>query len=608
MLDHPADARIERLEASGMFDPWAAEAEFNAQAMRYMDEQNETDCAAADRAGVLNPAMDDWFAAAENEMSGFGDRAGPAPPEFYARGGSARAAIQPEPPSIDGKYGPGWLDGSDGPWDEFYAQDDAVPARVEPEPPSADGKRGASWLGSSGWATSTYPGAPRQTSANLGGPRQALGGDRAQPSAKDEKLRRVLEKADRLGLLGDMPGREARREGESALVRDLRLGMLQRARETYDIGRLSTSLDWFEEFENDTRRHPIFKPLEHSGDIDAMVYNQETLDMFSEYIRRRGSRLAGRRAGDTVKSDTVATYVAQIKKLRTHEAHHVITDPSVNVIAASAHKRMRQLDGPAGERRLSLGLRARHLRMAAELGFDRTSKRGVIEWGAALTAHNLLARGGEVCVCGTAELDVERDLTLGAIEFKKPGEVSDGLPWLTAEFVPIKDAEFRRRTAVLPVRRRAAGGRLGDDPMDTYDAIVLAMAARLGRMPPSRGRVEGPEADLPLFVGPRGKPWGTEDTRRLARRIAGMLPEIDAALFGAKSFRIGGATDYRAVYGPEAAERMIRQRGRWWSDIHALYQRSLATEHLQGSAAIGDARGAELEALCKGWSQPTTFR
>ena len=206
-----------------------------------------------------------------------------------------------------------------------------------------------------------------------------------------------------------------------------------------------------------------------------------------------------------------------------------------------------------------------------------------------------------------ASLDLERDLTIGAIEFKEPGEVSEGLPWLTVELVPIKDATARRRSAVMPVRRRAAGGRLGEDPMDTFDAIVLAMAARIGRLPPSRGRVTGPEANMPLFVGPKGQPWSTSDTRRLARKLAARL-KLEENLFGAKSFRIGGATDYRAVYGPEAAERIIKQRGRWWSDIHALYQRALAAEHLQGSAAIADARGAELEALCKGWVQPTTFR
>ena len=36
--------------------------------------------------------------------------------------------------------------------------------------------------------------------------------------------------------------------------------------------------------------------------------------------------------------------------------------------------------------------------------------------------------------------------------------------------------------------------------------------------------------------------------------------------------------------------------------------RALADEHLRGSAAVGDAGGAELEALCRGWAQPATFR
>ena len=29
---------------------------------------------------------------------------------------------------------------------------------------------------------------------------------------------------------------------------------------------------------------------------------------------------------------------------------------------------------------------------------------------------------------------------------------------------------------------------------------------------------------------------------------------------------------------------------------------------MSGSVAVGDADGAELETLCRGWSQPATFR
>jgi 16S rRNA (cytosine967-C5)-methyltransferase len=76
---------------------------------------------------------------------------------------------------------------------------------------------------------------------------------------------------------------------------------------------------------------------------------------------------------------------------------------------------------------------------------------------------------------------------------------------------------------------------------------------------------------------------------------------------GGKSFRIGGATDWRDIFGADA-ERVIKQRGRWQSDIAFLYQRALAETHLRGSAAVADADHADLESLCLGWVQPATFR
>ena len=600
-------------------------------AAQHLESRNETDCDDADTTGVIDPPLDAWESEAIWCME-HGERLGLEPPESHPKPSDRQPTIpwttvkhqrlserkDLSPPAQPGKgnFGPGWLDDDS---DDVFGHaaaggNDRASAPGEgrdAERPSLDAARGTSTPAPAGTAhkpTRAMP-EPARTSAT------ATRGNEASTSkfgpsdhgqTMEPKLQQALDFAGRLGLLGDLPGRELPRDGESAVARDLRLGIIARARQTYDAGRLHTALTWFEEFMGVARREPIFMHLQHSGDIDSMQYNQETLDMFSEYVRRRGSRLRGR-AGEEIKSDTIQTYVSMIKKLRTHEAHHTIVGPEVNVIGPAAHKRMRQLDGPPGERKLSLGLRARHLREAALLGFDRKSKRGRQEWGAALTAHNLLARGGEVCVVDSAPLDTARDLIIGAVEFREPSEVSEDLPWLTVELVPIKDTTARRRSAVMPIRRRGPGGKIGDDPMDTYDAIVLAIEGRIGRLPPARGKVEGPEALLPLFVGPKGAPWCTSDTRRLARRIAARL-ELDEELFGAKSFRIGGATDYRAIYGPEAAERVIKQRGRWWSDIHALYQRSLATEHLQGSAAIGDARGAELEALCKGWSQPTTFR
>ena len=161
----------------------------------------------------------------------------------------------------------------------------------------------------------------------------------------------MLSTAGRLGLLGSMPGQETSREGETAVARDLRLGLLHRARETWDVDRLDTALKWFDDFMRDSERDPTFVPLSHAGDLVAMGYNQETLEMFAEYIRRRGSRLKGRQ-GETIKSDTISTYVSQIKKLRTVEAHYSISGRPVHVqrLVQQAPPRAAQTGRPQGER------------------------------------------------------------------------------------------------------------------------------------------------------------------------------------------------------------------------------------------------------------------
>ena len=90
------------------------------------------------------------------------------------------------------------------------------------------------------------------------------------------------------------------------------------------------------------------------------------------------------------------------------------------------------------------------------------------------------------------------------------------------------------------------------------------------------------------------------------RRFATELG-LDPSEFGGKSFRIGGTTDWRDVFQADA-ERVIKQRGRWHTDIALLYQRAIAHTQLTGSVAAGDATHADLETLCRGWVQPATFR
>ncbi len=424
----------------------------------------------------------------------------------------------------------------------------------------------------------------------------------------------LLRWAAELGFGGGFDGEDdpLGADGESELARRLRSDVRARANETLDLGRLKTALGWAGEFKEDTRREPMLKPLRWEGDLQAMRYNQATFDSLTEYIRQRGSKRRGSRAGVLLSSDAISAYVGVLRLLSGKEAGYAVTGKVVNVTAPAALKRMRQVDGPPGERILQLGIRAQMMRKLAEQGFDRSSARGRLRWAAALLAHNLLLRGGELGVVDGKVLDSARDLTLGAVEFMRPNEESKGLPWMMVDVVAIKDVVARHRSVPIVVRRRQRGGALGDDPLCTYDAVVLAMRQRLGQLPPAVGRVEGAPALRALFTraarrGQSCDAWRTTDTNKLAQEMAAALG-LDEAKFGGKSFRIGGATDLAAAFGVVRAEHLIKQRGRWNSSIQHLYERALAEEHLGASVAIGDAEGRELEALCHGWAQRATFR
>ena len=69
-----------------------------------------------------------------------------------------------------------------------------------------------------------------------------------------------------------------------------------------------------------------------------------------------------------------------------------------------------------------------------------------------------------------------------------------------------------------------------------------------------------------------------------------------------RALRMGGATDLYDLYGPQA-ERLIRERGRWASDVAQIYQRVSATAHGTASRTIGDSAGTDLQSMLGGWAQ-----
>ena len=66
---------------------------------------------------------------------------------------------------------------------------------------------------------------------------------------------------------------------------------------------------------------------------------------------------------------------------------------------------------------------------------------------------------------------------------------------------------------------------------------------------------------------------------------------------------MGGATDYREILG-DSSRHVIKDKGRWGSDVAEIYQRPLLGVQLDASRRVGDAAGADMEGVCAGWCMP----
>eukprot|EP00965_Chrysotila_dentata_P088612 2926329-Pleurochrysis_carterae.AAC.1 len=147
--------------------------------------------------------------------------------------------------------------------------------------------------------------------------------------------------------------------------------------------------------------------------------------------------------------------------------------------------------------------------------------------------------------------------------------------------VSTKDPQARHKPVPLPVRRRRGEDDQNHDPVCAYDALRLTWGERMHRVP-VEDRTSGRPSRVPLFTVEGGtRPWSSADSRALAKRYAALLG-LEAGDFGGKCWRIGGATDLRDVLG-DAGAKHIKRRGRWGSDVAAVYQRTIVDEQLEAS-------------------------
>ena len=413
----------------------------------------------------------------------------------------------------------------------------------------------------------------------------------------------------RLGLDTPLGGRRGdewidglRSEKGEETVERLREKLTERVTDINDTGRVTTALGWALDFVAATGRVLFVDPSGEGG----KRYNRESLDLYAEFIRETGSKQKGKRAGATTQADTIAGYVSALKVTVERRNRRAIVTTDDDVVRPVQQRQFRKDDGPKGARQLSRGLRAHHFRALVEAGYDLSSARGRLKWAAALLAHNLLLRGGEIGRSDKRPFDAARGITWGSFDWKgAPCAESCWREWLVVWICASKDPEWRHSAVAMPICRRSLPGQeMGADPLCVYDALRATWSDR------EMCEIGGYDEAAPFFVAADGvSAWRSTDTKELAREMARTL-KLPPDEFGAKFARIGGATDLREQLGDVRSIDVIKERGRWGSDIHRIYQRSLLKTQLWASRAIGDAASTtrDMEEAVQGWVQPTTFR
>ena len=442
---------------------------------------------------------------------------------------------------------------------------------------------------------------------------------RRKPRRGSDATAEVLGRAETLGLTGAL-GTHAALPGASrggAFARHLEAQLCASAADAWDTPRLSSALTWVGPFLEATGRTFFVPAFGHGQEADAgKRWNRRSLDLFTKFIT--SSAPIGAARGAHVSQATAKSYSQQVYLLRCREADYDVAPVDVGGYAGRGDgKTTKRKEPPAAERALGSGLRAVHLAAAAAAGFDRVTERGEMEWCAVVAGHNLLLRGGELGTPDNARHEPRRVLRCRHFSWRSPSRASRGRLWLIVWVIPIKDPEGNHKGYPIPVARRHDGP-LGADPLCAYDAIAKVYwrkGASAARQAPLAVDPRGKPADgwwlrelppaffeAPFFTLPSGAGWTSADSSRLFKRVA-VAAGLDPESIGGKAVRIGGSTDAKESTG-EAGKAIIKRRGRWASDVAEVYQRELLGIQLDLSAALGDAVGEDLEALCEGWAQP----
>jgi hypothetical protein len=358
---------------------------------------------------------------------------------------------------------------------------------------------------------------------------------------------------------------------ERAAVAALAAGSAARAdasHVTTYVDRLRTGLHWLALFRELVPSRRLLLPLGGAAHHAHALHNDMTFDLIRAFVRDHGSIRAGM-LGETIRGDSVGAVVSTLRAYATLQARYSLMPSGFNIAGPRVATQMRREDGPSGERALRLGLGVEQFALLDRRGFDRSSPRGLMDHGAALTLFAVTGRGGEVGLVEgrkPAEWRADTSPVLADVDWsRQPCAASANRAWCYIAWFPIKDPSARHSKVVTPIVRRHDGA-FGSDPACAYDALLTVYNGRRASLLPGADL-----ASVPLFAHASGKVYTTADSRRIAKAIATAVG-IDPATVGASSFRIGSATAIYRAFGADGKRKLL-EAGRWHTDIGFIYAR-----------------------------------
>ena len=363
----------------------------------------------------------------------------------------------------------------------------------------------------------------------------------------------------------------------------------------------NTMLHWVALYRMAFPNRVLFLPLhEHCTHAQHAIHNATTLTTLLRFMERHGSLAKGRR-GVATAPDSKQKVISTLREFRSVEAHYNVVDSRFSKLFSACTLAARKNAAPSSDRAPANGIRTMHFVQLSAMGFVWST----FDLCLTHTSHQVCARGGEPGVVGSgtrADFKPARGCVPADVIFRSAADSQSEFPSIDFYWYPAKDTQATHRKVPIPISRRHHGP-LGADQHCPYDAIWAWFQIRVSQLPPCPTGCKHETcawATEPFFFH-EGRIVNTDYMAKLGKRMGDAL---NISFVGGKWARIGGSTDLLTAMGLVIGQGVLRQRGRWATDMGLIYARISAVLQLEASRRMTTTRELDMSAR-SGWAQPT---